>query len=457
MNRNVSLPVATAIIAFALCLIGLGLWFHARMISVPSPGLMQPTDWNTGLIRVQSLVLEVDAQGEVIRRIDLNDYNATDSSDVALLSPSEVLIYRDTRPDSLWENLQSFLRLEQTIDTGTESELGLYRCHLDTKTCQPFTKLWDNPGRLLRFAVHPSGHIAISDTTHHRIYLFDGQGRLQHRLNKGLRFPNQITWDNDRLWVANTNIHRLDSFTQQGLSPSQSSPELKAGSQHRFPTAFAQLENDWWVLVKNPSLSQGRLLVFDREWNPKGDMALPEGSDAVSLLTLGSQLYISDIKGLRISRLNPADGGSEEFLPPEFTELLTEARHDQRVYRIAMWSTIGVFSVFLIGGLGLGLYLEKRHAQSIPPETEGMTIEQIARLMPLGHPKEYWIPKDPKKVKLLRQVPYAAGALILVLIMMLLFMPEGWKEAPMMLTVIVIAIAPSVLMRRYWDQTDLGI
>ena len=381
---------------FFVALLAVKFWANGEAVKIRGADQMKHDSQGNLYVHFGQNLYQFDSRGEFTAEIDLHELGVFNLvGDFAFFKNGDLLIRRGRYEPSFPESLFTYMRIRDLDAPVTdEADVGLARCELDSKTCEPF----GNDGFDLDSAFHvaidwQTDAVYFSDTSRHQVFKFDQYGNQLAKQDQGYFFPNQISFSDDTLWIADTNHHAIQKANASTgdfasiLATYRTKNTVNQAKDWTY--SFARVGDDWWVNVMETTMSHGDILIFNKQWEYQKHLALPEDADPIDIAHHAGDVWVTDFKGNKIAYFN-VDGEPLNTTMPEILKDIAEQNQQtrQQYEQIGQWA-MGAFVVALAFGLGVGL-LQNRKSQDI---TQGsLTLDW-------SDPNIVWVPKNKKKVR----------------------------------------------------------
>jgi len=393
MNREINTKVASLVILFFVSLIAAWAYFNSQALFVDSPSFVKLNGKGNPVFLLGNRLYETTPEGEDVHTLSFETLGIDRTlGDFDFFSNGDVLLYAASRETGLLENLQTFFRMEGSQNPEASRNEGFYRCAFYVGRCKPFGRALPAFQRGFRLTIDPDDNVYIADTSRHRLFKTNRLGEKVATLNDGLRFPNDLYWENDTLWIVNTNHHEVlaikTTTTDFGESLSRFKPNIPG---RNFPSDFARSERNWYVLSMDNSMQNGKLgrLNQDGQALEVAD-TIERGADLTTVTHIGNRLVLADAKHRRYRQLGLPDmQNMPDFSSPAISSHLQQARTQVDEYNRIAWSIAG-FGVlaFII----LAFFAIRSELKSSPVKTDDDEPNPgLNNRMPEGM-SEYWIP-----------------------------------------------------------------
>lgn len=396
MNQEIKPFTAIVLLAIFGGLLWGKFWAHHAAISVHAVSYMHKHPDGTAYLMVDNQLLGFDDKANFTQRIELSRFGLaadTDMSDFAFFSNGDLLIRRHVPPDDFIYGLQRYFRFKNLRDeTSANPEDGLYRCNTGTFECKPFTNPPLNLTDVFGLAIDwRTDRVFLSDTTRHVLRMFSSTGEALD-LKEGFLFPNCIQYQDGKLFVADTNHHRLAvvGVEEERLGNVLESMDTRAGPAvakgEVWPSDVLLAGNRRWVRNANNDMLYGGVYVFENDGEFVKRLELPEGADPSALLELNGAVLVSDFNRERIYQFTRDGDALPDFMPealrPHFEKLSPKRSKYQ-------WLERGftlLFALGLVGGFGYAIFQQRARnqdtvdvapAQEIPSRLSDLDIRWI--------------------------------------------------------------------------------
>lgn len=251
----------------------------------------------------------LDADNQLVKALDSNELGLNLVGDYDFFSNGDLLVYHRNQPLSLLDNIKAYLRvssdklINRSIKKGDD---GFYRCQLANKQCQRFGYQLPLIERGFRVFINQTDDtIYLADTSAFQLYKISQYGRLL--ASKGeFAFPNQLTIEDNKLWLADTNHHRIVSLSAEtdNFATQLSHIETLPDEVHEFPHQFVLHENNIWVNIADNSMSNGLIQQYNRQGDPLVNAKLQHISDPLTMVMWQNKLLVADFMSAQIEQFN---------------------------------------------------------------------------------------------------------------------------------------------------------
>ena len=420
---NLNAKVHPGIVALVLLLtavaIGIKMWADGKVLDLSGPAQLLAAPSGHVYIQIQDQLLEHDASGMFLRRIDLAEMGVdTVIGGLAFFPGGDILLRRGRDSRGIFDSLRAYGRLENTSDIRSpEPDIGLARCSLADRMCEPFgDPTIDFKATFSAFVDDRNEIVYVSDTSRHRLRVFTFGGEEIATPREGFRFPNELLLHEEALLVADTNHHRI-ALIEHGkdlageLVAIDVVPEEAESRGERWPSHFALVDDRWWVNNMQSDMRDGGVYVFDREFTFEKRLPLPEGADPIAILPFGQGALISDWDNDRVHYVARSGELLGDFQSPGLESVLAETREQRRYYAAVSWLGIALF-ILIFAGIFVKAALQPREQAKDKDDEATATA---------GAPPETWVwfrPR-PKAVRKLLLSVWVAGAALFSIVVLL--------------------------------------
>lgn len=318
------------------------------------------------------------------KNINLDSLGINARGDYDFFANGDLLIYHSTNALSFLDKLKQLFRFTKQTDLNTVRESGsdgFYRCQLSTLQCLPFGLDLPLLERSFRIAIdQQTDNVYLSDTSAHRLYKISALGTiLASSDGEQFRFPNQLSFVDDALWIADTNHHRLASLNvgSEQFAQELSAIETKPSKAHRWPHQFAVLKNSVWINVADTQMSDGMLMEYDFSGRVLNQAVAEYVTDPLALITWQNKLWVADFASASIERFTLTGESLGLFIFPEFVPLLEQRKQiiaDGKL--LSLIGTVIFILTLLIGGIATWV-LEKKESIALFNQFETGPMDKV--------------------------------------------------------------------------------
>lgn len=397
MNQEVKpLTAIIALAIFGLLLWG-KFWAHGAAVSVYTFSNMHRHPNGIAYVMLDNQLFGFNDEAQSIGRIDLSRLgidNGSTVSDFAFFNNGDLLIRRHVVEQDFIYNLQRLFRHKNLQSKSSANQQdGLFRCNTTSFECQPFTTPPLNLNDAFALAVDlNTDRVFIADTSRHTVRLFSNSGE-ELDSKEGFLFPNQIQFQDNKLYVADTNHHRLAvvGVDAKRFGEILEVMDTRAGPARLdgevWPSGFLLAGDRRWVRNANRDMAYGGIYVFENNGKFINRIDLPKAADPFAFLQLGTSVLVSDFSQDRIYQFT-LDGKALPDFQPDIMQpqlvILNAKRH--KYQKLELTFTIA-FALLLVGGFSYAIFQQraKNHEsfvhgelpQDIPVSLNGLDIHWI--------------------------------------------------------------------------------
>lgn len=398
---NSELNVRTIVLILLVFGLILGGWFQARLRMQDFEGAshMHLDPGGRLYIQVGNRLFQYGADGRFGRAFDLADVGVEAlAGDFAFFSNGDILLSRQPYAPSFLERIRILKRQRNTSGgyrrNGRES---LVRCDLPAKRCAPFGERAFNLNQAFHLYIDPlHDEVYLAEGARHQVRKLDAAGRETARLDKGLKFPNQVFVHGGRLYIANTNRHEIlmvdtaDKDFGNILARVETEIEDIDTCGARWPSSMLIVNGELWVNNMNQDMKNGRISIFDAQGSYRKTVPLPASADPIDLKLFQGSVLISDYRNFTVYRVGLDGTPAGEFPGGALKSYLSgqRARHDfyAALSRGLLW--------LFWGALAAGFLV------AIVQELQSGSIKSLRELGVTGgidirNPGIVWISPDP--------------------------------------------------------------
>ncbi len=246
----------------------------------------------------------------------------------------------------------------------------------------------------------PGERFALADTGRHKVYLLDGNGRILDRYTQA-RFPNDLHWNDDALYLVDTNGHRVTRMTVAGNRFGESETVFRvarnaATEGRRMPIRLGFADGYWWLVSTNMSMMNGELFRIDPDWQRAHRIDDPMLTDVVDLTAYRDGLMLATFGADELLYFDPVDESLTPVEPPGLGGYLEELGNEVAARTRTLWLQVALLLSLAGGFLLFGL----RKAGA----TEGSAdAASPSRHVVVGEDGPYWFEYDQKVLGNLRR------------------------------------------------------
>ena len=420
MNSEVHPAVVALVLFLTAVAIGVWMWGSGAATSIGGPAELRAGPDGHHYVQIQNYLVEHDENGEFVKTHDL------ESIDVELFlgtygffSNGDVLLRRGPDPRSFGDNLRAFARKTNLSSISPETaDSGLFRCDLHTQQCERF----GNPGVDFKaahgiFIDRSTDEVYISDTTRHLLRKYSPTGEEVAATGETFKFPNQLVLHEGRLYVADTNHHKIqvvepgaDSYGDIIIGIDVVPTEARLADQ-RWPSHFVRVGSTWWVNNMKTGMNLGGLYVFNNDWHYVKRIALPEDADPISMIALNDEVWVSDWNNDVVRRFAASGDPLPDLESAGLEEILARSRVERRQYTLYSYGGVALV-VFVLLAL-----LVRAYAVSMNTDTSSSGVTEPHN--ETGVSGDLYLEPDEKALKRMRVATMLVGILLLPLVALL--------------------------------------
>jgi len=294
------------------------------------------------------------------RSIDLQELGADVSFGNILFSDAEHIILRTGSDERTFlENIRTFLRLSNSSHLSSSKSLqGLSICDLISYNCRQLISDGVDYNTAFHLEKYTDDSFFLSDTSRHRIVMF-------------LKFPNQIKYLDDKLYVANTNkkqikILSVNSHNIELFKNIDVVPDVAGKRYETYPVSVSRVNDQWWVINLHANMRNGGVYRFNNEWQFISLLNLPDNADPVDILSLhNNEVLIADRENFIIYKFSSDGKSLAEFTSNELAELFSSLRGKREFYALLSYIPVVIFVIAIFVGLVLGVRIDKRERDDV--------------------------------------------------------------------------------------------
>lgn len=423
MNQNLKTSQVIFIIILFGSLLFAKFWASFSSSSVSTFSYMHSHPDGSIYLKLNNQLYGFDQQGKHQQSIDLAKMQVqeTNLTDFAFFSNGDLLLRQQIKGNNFIENLQRYLRFKKPTDKiSTDNQDGLFRCNTLTYQCAPFAQQALNLHDAFAITIDwPSDRVIVADSSRHSVYLFSADGKELDSL-ANFKFPNQVQVVNNKLYVANTNFHRLSVFdlSDNNLGKRINTESFDTRTQdsrlsrHVWPASLLILDKERWIINMNNDMAYGGIYIFNDQGEFIKQLQLPSAADPFELIQMGKQILITDFSLDRIYLYSLKGKLQGEFKPVVFQKRLSELIERRLFYKWLDTLFSILFALSLTGGFVLALY---QQYQSNEPETSALLDNPASGQEAIVEPILYWV-KPSTRTKVMAIVIMAVSVMLLLIL-----------------------------------------
>jgi len=246
--------------------------------------------------------------------------------------------------------------------------------------------------------MHDSDNVIVADTPAFKLYKLNDRGEtLAYSNNKTFRFPNQLLYVENALWVADTNHHRLAkiSLSSDNFSHIEDTLPTELNMEYRWPNQMAKSSSTWWVNIGDSTMANGRIIQYSNTGDQLAELPTKnaEMRDPLAMTFWQDALWVNNFAKPLIYRFDQNNKSLPEPKSPTLSRLTqtseTQARNGSQIKTFGLASLILV----LIGGFYSAWILERKqtlnHFQRLTSGTSTTHTHKPAK--PVEEGKIFWL------------------------------------------------------------------
>ncbi|TPH14441.1 hypothetical protein [Litorilituus lipolyticus] len=413
------------------------------------------------VIQYEQQLFWLNPQGIVEKQLDFSTHYFSAKGDFDFFNNGDLLFYHQANATSFIDSIKAYFRITHQaepakniqptensakefnkntiIDKSVTHKTGWYRCKMPKFSCQPFAQhLPDFPRAFHLLIKQTDNTVFISSTAEHKLLKLDQHGELQASSStKSFKFPNQLKLVNNKLWLADTNNHRLVQISQTTNNFAHEEVKFTASvnEKNQFPFLFAVENQSVWVNVANAQMSRGVIQQFDLTGKKLNKLLPKYVQDPMSLVFWQDTIWLADFSALMIEQFDNS-GNSLGLFEPKVLQAINTSRNEviEQGKAIALAGKVAFIVVLLLGIVAAWL-LEKRqtiaaftggakgskqsieyHIEQSKMAVNAETIERMSQRVKASTP--FWLTNRAVKYKATVYIVLAALALLPCLIIL---------------------------------------
>ncbi|MGI9203265.1 MAG: hypothetical protein ACR2Q3_04610 [Woeseiaceae bacterium] len=358
MNANVNPLIAALVIALTVIGIGAWTWASGQAKEIGGPSELRVAPNGHLFIQMQNQLLEHDEEGKFVARHDLSDLGV-DRVIGALdfFANGDILVRRGPDSRTLLQNIRAFQRKTNTQSIApTTPNTGLARCDLATKSCETFGESPIDFKTAYGLIIdRRTDDVYVTDTSRHLIRKYSPSGMPIGGPVAGFRFPNDVVLHDEKLFITDTNHHRVAIVNPHSqafgttLDEADVVPVQAKRARQSWPSDLARIGDTWWVNNMRSNMRDGGIYVFDNAWEFKYKLPLPSDADPIDIREFNDEVLISDWRNDRIYRVSQDGQALHTFSSAGFNALVAESSQSRLKYYLAAYVGVGMILILIIG------------------------------------------------------------------------------------------------------------
>lgn len=359
-----------------------------------------PAELNTGpnghsYIQIQNYLVEHDVAGEYLATHNLEHMDVElFLGGFAFFSNGDILLRRGPDTRSFLDNVRAYKREANRNSIVPESpDSGLFRCNLDTRTCERFGQEGiDFKAAYSVYIDRSSDEVYISDTTRHLLRKYSSDGVELAAPAGGFKFPNQLVLHDGQVLVADTNHHVIRQVEARSSTYAETVdtkyvvPAEATNAQQTWPSHFARVGEEWWVNNMQTGMNNGGLYVFDDDWQYVRRVDLPPDADPISILAVGGSVWVSDWNNDVVRRFSTTGEPLADLESAGLEAILESSRQERFKYAILSYAGVAAVVLLFVGltvrALVLGLGKARNQHSAAEVRAASNTLEDSLHLEP---------------------------------------------------------------------------
>ncbi|MDH3350516.1 MAG: hypothetical protein OEM51_03135 [Gammaproteobacteria bacterium] len=431
MNLDMKIHPAVVGLVISLSVIATGIkfWADGEALEYGGPSQLLNDSRGQVYVQIQNQLLEHGADGEFLRRHDLGQLGVdTTIGAIAFFSNGDILLRRGKDTRSFGNKIAAYQRHENKSNLVPDSSgAGLARCNLETRECREFAvPPVDFKSTIGIFVDWQDDDVFVSDTSRHTLRKYSVDGEALAEPVRGFKFPNQLLIAGGQLLVADTNHHKIhfvdpasNSFGRTLRTVDVVPPEAEHGN-HRWPSHFARIGDEWWINNMNSGMRNGGIYVFDSDWLYLRRIPLPANADPISILPFAGGALISDWDNDRIYRVTASGAVLDDFESPGLEAVLAESRTARTRYRALSW-----MGFVLLAAVFIALITKAILSPASEPQVDEQNPEQA---LDLRSDELIWFEPDPGIVRKVHLNNRLAGGALVGLVAILTYIATAYGD-----------------------------
>jgi hypothetical protein len=264
----------------------------------------------------------------------------------------------------------------------------------------------------------PGDRYALADTGRHKVYLLDGNGEILDRFRRA-RFPNDLLWHDDALYLVDTNGERVRRMAVTGNRFGESTTVFRLGDhdatkRRRMPIRLAFVDDYWWLLSTDTSMKNGELFRIDPDWQGVQKIADPLLTDVAGLAPYRQGLVLAPFRGNHLLYFDPFDESLVPIEPPGLAVYLGELDAEVAERTRTTWLQVALLLALAGGFLMVGLRNARAVDGADPSAMSGHAVS-------FAEDQPYWFTYDTKTVSWVRNAVRAGVVSIPLMVLVMLW------------------------------------
>ena len=356
----IKITVGILIVVASVFSLGTYLWANNGIVNLESPRFFKKIESSLAVFFDNNIYL-FDTSYNIIQTIDLDSISIHSHGDFDFFSNCDLLVYHKEYEESFIENLLTYFRAKKTNQSTPVGSDGFYRCRVLQNYCERIGRELPAINSSFRVSIDKrTNEIYLTDTARFKLYKLDEFGNAIESYENQLKFPNEVFLDNDQVVIANTNFHEVQIRSMDKLSQVESKHETDYDNGYRWPAHLAKVGDNWWVVVADNAMRDGRVFQFTNNWSEIGELFLEGMTDPGDLIYFNERVFVVGWTNFDIGIFDKNGVKQDSLLDVEFLHLL---KHQKlRAEKLSSTKTIGlsIFILVLIIGFILAHLLERK-------------------------------------------------------------------------------------------------
>lgn len=460
MDRDVNTKTAAVVLTFFVFIIASWTYFNTQSLLVDAPSFVKQHPNGNLFFQLGNDFYEATPEGKDIHHFALSFVGITQTiGDFDFFSNGDLLLYATDYHPSFKENVKTIIRAPDSSAREAGESEGFYRCDIYQGNCTRFGQDLPVFTRGFRLIVDSNDNVYIADTSRHRLIKVSPSGEKIGSLATGLKFPNDLYWQDDSLWVVNTNHHEVLEIAATTSNFGEKLSSFKASLPRRkFPADLERVGNTWLVLTMDNDMQRGKLAQFSFVGEQMSIVDLERGADIVGVISTGGRVILPDVKHMRYRSINSKNlEPANDFVTPKIEAHLAKSRSSVLLYNTLCWSLIGLG---VLGFVLLAYVAIKSETKAIDKDLEPITEDvSLDAELPEGV-EEYWIPKSSQFTKVQKCMRWfiPVSAMIIIILMVPVMLNESSSKALLVPGVTLVAIMYFTWrLLKKTGEMDLGV
>lgn len=397
--KGKSLVVACMIVPLAAVSLVLYLYGNQGKINIDRYGFLRVHDSEL-VVQFDQHLIWLDEGGREQKAVDLQQLAINPHGDFAFFSDGDLLVYHLEQSLDPLEKLAQYLRLKKSHSRASLGDNGLYRCILSQLSCNRFGGEVPLLNRAFRVAIdHSTDTVYLADTSAFKLYKLDNGGAITATSDtQTTRFPNQLAVHEGRLWLADTNNHRLVSIdtSDAHYGRVEEALNMNLDGVNRWPHQIAKSPTGWWVNVADNRMANGRVVHLGANGQVDRELSLSASDEPMAIAYWHDALWIADFTQPKLTRYDsdgtPLAGVDSPTLEVLTTQSIAAYQHYQR---LGLLGVVGFVSL-LMAGFAAAWTLERQQTiKQLRSWTASDINDAIMRpAKPVSDGEIYWLSNE---------------------------------------------------------------